>query len=238
MRLKCQATKTGYILLVAVVVLCVMWSFYSNKKDSFLFSFLNVFLLLSLLFSVSSPLVGLILAPVQQIQRCPVPPSERPRLRVSCDTRAWPPVPCLCRRAEELLTPMDFSFVDLAESMLCFCLPRQGPWISIFFRHSSSLPALFPLCVQPYVFLILLNLFYEAHAHFAFALSRPSSSAPFAFLHISGTDSLGMRLTARVLLNPISQPTGVFTHRGIYLCRQFSFSGDVHSSAKVCRMLE
>ena len=47
MRLKCPATKTGYILLVAVVVLCVMWSFYSNKKDSFLFSFLDVFLLLS-----------------------------------------------------------------------------------------------------------------------------------------------------------------------------------------------
>lgn len=179
MRLKCQATKTGYTLLVAVVVFCVMWSSYSTKKHFLIF--LPQCFPFSISLSVSSLLVGLILAPVQLIQRCPVPPSERPRLRVSCDTRAWPPVPCLCRRAEELLTPMDFSFADLAESMLCFCIPRQGPWISIFFRRSSSLPAPFPLCVQPYVFLILLNLFYKAHTHFAFALSRPSSSTPFTF---------------------------------------------------------
>lgn len=61
---------------------------------------------------------------------------------------AWPPVPCLCRRAEEILTPMDFSFVDLAESMFCFSLPRQGPWISIFFHHSFLIFLnLYPLCL-------------------------------------------------------------------------------------------
>lgn len=57
------------------------------------------------------------------------------------------PEPWLCCMAEELLTPMDFSFVDLTESMFCFCLPRPGPWISISFHHSSSLVSL-GVCVR------------------------------------------------------------------------------------------
>lgn len=112
---------------------------------------------LSMPLPVSYLLVRLVLAPVQLIQHCPLPPSERPRLGVSCNTRAWLAVPFLCRRAEEVLTPMDFSFVDFAESMFCFCLPRQGPWINISFHHSLSLYVsvctcvcvIFPLC--PYL---------------------------------------------------------------------------------------
>lgn len=52
---------------------------------------------------------------------------------------ADPRVPRLCRRTEELLTPMDFSFVDVLGSMSCFCLPRWRPWIGISFHRYSSL---------------------------------------------------------------------------------------------------
>lgn len=114
-----------------------MWKFSPTKRHALYFS-----VHLNLMFSSSPalgelPAVGLTLALVQLIQHCP--PSARPERRVSCSLRAWPRVPRLSRRAEELLTPMDFPFVDLAESMFCFCLPRQGPWISIFFHHSLSL---------------------------------------------------------------------------------------------------
>lgn len=53
--------------------------------------------------------------------------------------------PRLCRRTEEFLTPMDFSFVDALGSMSCFCLPRWRPWIGISFHRYSSL--LVSLCV-------------------------------------------------------------------------------------------
>lgn len=129
-----------------------------------------------MLFPVSFLLVRLVLAPVQLIQHCPLSPSKRPRLGVSCDTRAWLAVPFLYHRAEEVLTPMDFSFVDSAESMFCFCLLRQGPWINISFHHSFSLYVSACVCVFLCVFLLIFrNLFPTAfgkpHPLFAIAAS-------------------------------------------------------------------
>ncbi len=57
--------------------------------------------------------------------------------------------------AEELLAPMDFSFVDLAESMFCFCLPRQGAWISILFHHSLSFCVSVCACVLVCLYFLL-----------------------------------------------------------------------------------
>lgn len=85
--------------------------------------------------------------------------------------RVWPPykwqleepVPCLCHRVKELLTIMDFSFVCLSESMLCFCLPRRRPCSNISSHRSSSSHIffnLFPLCLvlmEPHPWLPLLS---------------------------------------------------------------------------------
>lgn len=59
-------------------------------------------------------------------------------LRASGNWRSYPPAPRLCHRVKELLTIMDFSFVYLSESMLCFCLLRQGPCSNVSFHRSSS----------------------------------------------------------------------------------------------------
>lgn len=75
--------------------------------------------------------------------------SGQPGLRTSGNSRSFPPVPCLCHEAKELLTVMDFSFVYLSESMLCFCLSGRGPRSNISFHNSSSSHfffKLFPLC--------------------------------------------------------------------------------------------
>lgn len=84
----------------------------------------------------------------------PLPPSERSGAPYQLLYQIHSPEPWLCCRAEQLLTPMDFSFVDLTESMFRFCLPRPGPWIRISFHHSSSLVSL-GVCVRvnPCVFM-------------------------------------------------------------------------------------
>lgn len=137
---------------------------------------------------------------------CPVDPvllpSGNPWPDVSCDTGAWPLVPCLSPGAEKLLSPMDFSFVELAESMFCFCLPRHRSWISTFFPRCLSLcvPVCVPVCV-------CLSLTFP-HTVCPSETAALCQSVIFRFPSVRiqlGTSKLTL---TRLFFNLISKPTG------------------------------
>lgn len=110
--------------------------------------------------SVCFLLVWLVLALVQLIQHCPLPPSERPQawcqLRYQSLTAGAPSLP-QGRRAP---CPHGFFICGSCRINVLFCLPRQEPWISIFLHYSLSRHGFVCeyVCLCLHVFLIFLNL--------------------------------------------------------------------------------
>lgn len=101
-------------------------------------------------------LLSLMLPPPGQVSHklafCPGP-AESARCS-SCQLRFESMTPHPCSLPQQLLTHMDFSFVDVLGSMSCFCPTKQRPLISISFHCYSSLRVslCFPGHTQPYIF--------------------------------------------------------------------------------------
>lgn len=93
--------------------------------------------------TVLSPMLLLLLLVSHRLAFCPGP-AESAGCTL-CQLWFQSLTPCPCSLPQELLTQMDFSFVDVLGSMFCFCLPRQRPLISISFHRYSSLRV--SLCV-------------------------------------------------------------------------------------------